>query len=188
MLLLGLYWGAIPTLSQRGRRKRKTNIVKWELRIGAAGLGSRREQAPQRGDLQLSEGHLAGILDDSCVGDSYKGGKRGANRSRRQRVWWGRLKEEGGRREGRAEAEEAEKVTASIDFSRQQRKVEPSPVEPALLQACPFAGRQFTASFTPISLPVALQIASLQMIPVDDAAAARLTAAFYVWLGMKEVG
>lgn len=25
------------------------------------------------GDLQLSEGHLAGILDDSCVGDSFKG-------------------------------------------------------------------------------------------------------------------
>jgi hypothetical protein len=63
VLLLGLYWGAIPTLRSVAS-KEETNIVKWELIIGAAGLGSRREQAPQRGHLQLSESHLAGILDD----------------------------------------------------------------------------------------------------------------------------
>lgn len=91
-------------------------------------------------------------------------------RSRRRRVWLGgEVEGRGGRRE---EADEAEKVTASIDFSRQQRKVEPPQKwSVALLQACPFAGRQFTASFAPISLPVTLQIASPQTIQVDDDAA-----------------
>lgn len=47
VLLLGVYWGAIPTRNQ-GRRKRN-RYRQVELRVGAVGLESRQEQAPQRG-------------------------------------------------------------------------------------------------------------------------------------------
>ena len=135
-------------------------------------------------DLQLNEGHLAGILDDSCVGDSCKGYCGLGVKSRRRRVWWGEVEEgEEGRERRGEEAEEAEKVTASIDFSQQYAKWRP-PVEPwpssrpahLLGASSPHLSRQSVSGCS----AALLQIASPRTIQVDDDAAARLTAAFYV--------
>lgn len=63
MLLLGLYWGAIPTLHS-GASKEENKYRQGGIEDRSCWTGEPAKTGSPASDLQLSEGHLAGILDD----------------------------------------------------------------------------------------------------------------------------